>query len=578
MTRTMLKACLASTILLAASAGASTERYTLAELRAYELELKQQASAPGVPNPRDTVTYTGTLVGGSEWNRPFADCTGQSALGPVRYHEQLFSVSQTGSYSFASTQTGFDGFIFIYSDPFNPTSPSTNCVAGNDDSGGIGTSSLTTNLTAGTLYVAVTTAFEIGEEGPFSNTLTGPGTILLGGGGPRADLGVTKTAPGGVANGGSYVYALGASNAGPDDATGVTVTDVLPAGVTFVSSTCGATVSGQTVTWSIGGLLNGGSASCDLTVDRASLTCSAVTNTATIAGAEPDPVGSNNTSTHSNGGGEQIVDGGFEAALAPAWAQTSSNFGSPLCSVASCGTGGGSAGPNAGSQWIWFGGAGADVETGSVSQSVAFPAGATSLTFQYRLGVCAGGAADFIRLTVGGTEVWRRDSTSGECAAAGYTQASIDVSAYAGTTATISFESTTGAGGTSSNFNLDDVSLAGSPTCSTGAVPITIIPTTGGTVTCSPNPVASGGDATCTATPDAGQTFTGWTAGCSGTNPVCTLTNVTAPVTVQAAFGAGPGGGPEAVALPVSSTWLMVLLSGLLGFVGLRTLRPATRR
>ncbi len=578
MIRTMLAACVTATFMLVANADAGTGRQTRAEARAYELSLKQPAPASNLA-PLDTVSYSDTTVGGVTWNRPFADCTGQSSLGPVTLHVQNFSVDQTGSYSLSSVQTGFDGFVFIYTEPFVPTSPNSGCVAGNDDgAGGIGTSDLTTTLTAGVPYVVVTTAFEAGEEGTFTNTLSGPGLIALGGAGERANLGVTKTAPGGVATGGSYAYQLGASNAGPDDATAVIVTDVLPAGITFVSSTCGATASGQTVTWSIGNLANGGTASCELTVNNASATCSAVSNTATISGAELDPVSGNNSSTHTNGGGEQVVDGGFEAANAPAWTQTSSNFGSPLCDAVGCGTGGGTAGPFAGSQWMWFGGAGTNPETGSAGQSITIPAGATSLTFQYWLGACGtGGANDFIRLTIDGTEVWRRDATSAECAASGYTQASIDVSSFAGGTRAVLFESTSGTAGDNSNFHIDNVSLSGSPTCSAGAVPITIIPTAGGTVACTPNPVTPGGTSTCTATPNPGQTFTSWTAGCSGTNPVCTLTNVTAPVTVQAAFGAGPGG-PAAVALPVSSTWLMVLLSGLLGFVGLRYLRPATRR
>ncbi|PIV35193.1 MAG: hypothetical protein COS34_03505, partial [Lysobacterales bacterium CG02_land_8_20_14_3_00_62_12] len=47
-------------------------------------------------------------------------------------------------------------------------------------------------------------------------------------------LGITKTAPGGVVLGGNFVYQLAASNLGPEPATGVAVTDVLPAGVSFV--------------------------------------------------------------------------------------------------------------------------------------------------------------------------------------------------------------------------------------------------------------------------------------------------------------------------------------------------------
>ena len=244
MMRSILAACVATTLFAAASAEAGTQRQTRADALAHELSLK--ISMPeSVVAPFDTVNYSDTTAGGPEWNRPFADCTGQSALGPVTYHAQNFSVDQAGSYSLSSVQSGFDGFVFIYIDPFVSGTPNANCVAGNDDgSGGIGTSNLTATLSAGVPYVVVTSAFENGEEGAFTNTLSGPGTITLGGAGtPRADLGVAKTAPSGVASGGSYVYRLVAGNAGPDDATGVIVTDTLPADVTYVSNTCGAAVT-----------------------------------------------------------------------------------------------------------------------------------------------------------------------------------------------------------------------------------------------------------------------------------------------------------------------------------------------
>lgn len=49
-------------------------------------------------------------------------------------------------------------------------------------------------------------------------------------------------------------------------------------------------------------------------------------------------------------------DSGFEAGTPnPYWTEASINFGSPLCTVATCGSGGGT-GPHTGSWWAWFGG------------------------------------------------------------------------------------------------------------------------------------------------------------------------------------------------------------------------------
>ena len=50
-----------------------------------------------------------------------------------------------------------------------------------------------------------------------------------------ADLAITKTGPATVVAGSSVAYSLTVTNNGPSDAANLTVTDTLPAGVTFVS-------------------------------------------------------------------------------------------------------------------------------------------------------------------------------------------------------------------------------------------------------------------------------------------------------------------------------------------------------
>ena len=68
------------------------------------------------------------------------------------------------------------------------------------------------------------------------------------------DLAVVKTVDDPSPNeGGTIVYTVALSNNGPDTATGVTVTDLLPAGVTFVSSTqTQGTYTSGTGVWSVG--------------------------------------------------------------------------------------------------------------------------------------------------------------------------------------------------------------------------------------------------------------------------------------------------------------------------------------
>jgi hypothetical protein len=69
-----------------------------------------------------------------------------------------------------------------------------------------------------------------------------------------------------------------------------------------------------------------------------------------------------------------------------------------------------------------------------------------------------------------------------------------------------------------------------------------------GSVTCTPNPVTHGQDASCTATPDTGYHFTGWSGDCTGTG-ACQLTNVTSTRSVSATFAPNT----HAIATPVAA-------------------------
>ena len=461
--------CVALTALAlgATVAAADTNRVTRSEMLTQELSLKGVGTTLSVNSPAATVNYSDTTTGGPTWTRPFASCTGASGLGPFRLHAQNFNVTVSGAYTLSSVQNGWDGYIFVYNGTFDPNAPLTNCVTGNDD-GAPGDSALISNLTAGTNYVFVTTGFDgsTPDEGTFTNTIDGPGAINLAGVLPAADLGIVKTAPNGVAAGGDFIYRLVASNAGPTDSTNVTVTDTLPAGVTFVTSDCGAAAVAGVVTWSIGALNNGATSTCNITVNQPSLVCPTLSNTASISSPDTaDGNSANNSSTTANGG-ESVADPSFENATS-GWALLSSNFGSPLCDIAGCGAGAGTVGPRTGNFWVWFGGHGASLDTSSATQTVTIPTGANTLTFGYWLGVCGtGGANDFVRATVGGTEVWRRDATSADCGAAGYSVATVDITAFAtGAAQVVRFESTTGTAGDSSNFSIDDVSIASPPVC-----------------------------------------------------------------------------------------------------------------
>src|SRR5439155_1074084 len=69
-----------------------------------------------------------------------------------------------------------------------------------------------------------------------------------------------------VAGTDSITYTLSYSNAGNSNATGVVLTDPLPANPVFVSATAGGTLAAGVVTWNIGAVSAGGSGSVQLVV------------------------------------------------------------------------------------------------------------------------------------------------------------------------------------------------------------------------------------------------------------------------------------------------------------------------
>ena len=101
-------------------------------------------------------------------------------------------------------------------------------------------------------------------------------------------------------NGQNITFTLTVSNAGPGNATGVVVEDILPAGLTFVSSTPsqGSYVSGTGV-WTVGAINSGANATLDIVATVA--TIGAKTNTAEVTAADQNDT----DSTPDNGVGTE---------------------------------------------------------------------------------------------------------------------------------------------------------------------------------------------------------------------------------------------------------------------------------
>ncbi|MCC5654074.1 DUF11 domain-containing protein [Nostoc sp. XA013] len=110
-----------------------------------------------------------------------------------------------------------------------------------------------------------------------------------------ADLTIVKTANVTVPTiGQSVTFTIAVTNNGPNAATGVVVTDQLPTGFTYVSSTVTAgTYNSGTGIWTIGNIANG--VTRTMTVTATVNATGNYTNVATVTGTENDPVPADNT-------------------------------------------------------------------------------------------------------------------------------------------------------------------------------------------------------------------------------------------------------------------------------------------
>lgn len=107
-----------------------------------------------------------------------------------------------------------------------------------------------------------------------------------------ADLEITKSAsPTAITAGQAITYTIVARNDGPNAATGVVVTDSLPAGLSAASATSTVgTCSGTTaITCTIGSLAVGSFATITIVTQGTPATPGPITNTAFVSGNENDP-------------------------------------------------------------------------------------------------------------------------------------------------------------------------------------------------------------------------------------------------------------------------------------------------
>ncbi len=194
------------------------------------------------------------------------------------------------------------------------------------------------------------------------------------------------------------------------------------------------------------------------------------------------------TSTPNPDTNYMIQDGSFEGGvLSPHWVQGSTTFGTPLCTLITCG----GVGPRTGTWWAWLGGT-TQAEQGFLQQKKRIAPGAKTLTFW--LWWSAGHhITSTFKVRLDGVEVLSLTGATNAAYRAGWTLVTIDISAYADDNVhTLRFEQSNQAGELT-NIHLDDVNLNGtSPSAPTP------------TPTATPTPTGTPPTPTATATPEGG--------------------------------------------------------------------------
>jgi large repetitive protein len=117
----------------------------------------------------------------------------------------------------------------------------------------------------------------------------------------QVDVGIVKSAtPNPATAGKQLTYTLTVTNNGPSSATGVSVVDTLPAGVTYVSATPNqgtSSFANGIITTSVGSLASGASTSITILVTVNPGATGSITNTAVVSENEPDTDPTNNKAT-----------------------------------------------------------------------------------------------------------------------------------------------------------------------------------------------------------------------------------------------------------------------------------------
>jgi uncharacterized repeat protein (TIGR01451 family) len=201
------------------------------------------------------------------------------------------------------TDTLPPGVTFQSSSPGTPTcaraGDTVTCNLGNLDSGAHRQVTIQAKVDSSTQGILTNSASVTGNESEpneGNNSATEDTTVNT-----EADLAVTQnSSPNLVLPGDGLTYHITVTNNGPSDALGVTLTDALPSGVSFQSSTPGAptcTHAGGTVICNLDDLINADTATVDILVTVAPGAEGNLANTTNVSSSTFDPKSNNNSDT-----------------------------------------------------------------------------------------------------------------------------------------------------------------------------------------------------------------------------------------------------------------------------------------
>lgn len=195
---------------------------------------------------------------------------------------------------------------------FNCTTPAAGaggtvtCTAASLAPSGAATFSLVVRMASATTGLVSNTASitsAVSDANATNNSATATTSVTA-----SANLSISKTAPPLSGAGGTVTWTIVVDNAGPSDATNVTMSDTVPASSTFASinQTAGPTfvctppgTPTGTLTCTIASLTAGSSATFSFVTNTNVGASGSISNTATVTAASADPVPGNNTATAS---------------------------------------------------------------------------------------------------------------------------------------------------------------------------------------------------------------------------------------------------------------------------------------